>query len=85
MFKGDPPKTLGPVLVHENKSPDRSRTTYSTRSVFDDLCTKLEKFEEQGWEVHTVQTRHSGAHGDYYWVLLRKPGQPKSKLGGSYA
>lgn len=74
------PGKMGPVLVHENPSPDRSRVTYATRAVFDDLCGKLEKFEDQGWEVHTVSKEHSNAHGDYYWVLLRKPGQPKSNL-----
>lgn len=84
MFKGEPPK-LGPVLISENNSPDHSRVTYTTRAVFDDLCTKLEKFEGQGWEVHSVQTRHSAPHGDFYWVLLRKPGQTKSKLGGRNA
>lgn len=77
MLFREPPKT-GPVLVRKNSSPDRTRTTYAIRNIYVDLCSELEKLEGQGWEVHTVDRRHSAPHGDFYWVLLRKPGVSKS-------
>lgn len=82
-FIGDPPKG-GPLLVSKNSSPDRNRTTYAIRNIFVDLCTELEKLESQGWEIHTVDRRHSAPHGDFYWVLLRKPGET-SRSGGRNA
>lgn len=68
------PKKVKPTLVCVNLRPERDRVTYSTRQVFGDLCAKLEEFEAQGWEVHTVAHRHNVSVGDHHWVLLRKPG-----------